>query len=120
MGLNIYFFFSSRRRHTRSDRDWSSDVCSSDLHPAQQVPQARLEGAVAVGATETSGRLEIPQGARAEAAPAAVGSRCRQLLLHRQYEVRERRLGRRELRLDPALRRAALTQMQLRYALRVR
>src|SRR5206468_3662041 len=25
------FFFSSRRRHTRSDRDWSSDVCSSDL-----------------------------------------------------------------------------------------
>src|SRR5206468_5542234 len=27
----ICFFFSSRRRHTRSDRDWSSDVCSSDL-----------------------------------------------------------------------------------------
>src|SRR2546421_8594150 len=26
-----FFFFSSRRRHTRSDRDWSSDVCSSDL-----------------------------------------------------------------------------------------
>src|SRR5438105_8437345 len=25
------FFFSSRRRHTRSIRDWSSDVCSSDL-----------------------------------------------------------------------------------------
>src|SRR3989440_6364538 len=39
-GLNVkilgscipcFFFFSSRRRHTRSDRDWSSDVCSSDL-----------------------------------------------------------------------------------------
>src|SRR5699024_1538129 len=31
-----FFFFSSRRRHTRSKRDWSSDVCSSDLptfHP---------------------------------------------------------------------------------------
>src|SRR5690349_24371192 len=27
----MYFFFSSRRRHTRSLRDWSSDVCSSDL-----------------------------------------------------------------------------------------
>src|SRR5699024_10779413 len=27
----MYFFFSSRRRHTRSKRDWSSDVCSSDL-----------------------------------------------------------------------------------------
>src|SRR5579871_682244 len=27
----VFFFFSSRRRHTRSLRDWSSDVCSSDL-----------------------------------------------------------------------------------------
>src|SRR5436190_2857535 len=27
----VYFFFSSRRRHTRSLCDWSSDVCSSDL-----------------------------------------------------------------------------------------
>src|SRR3712207_7366858 len=29
----LYFFFSSRRRHTRYWRDWSSDVCSSDLGP---------------------------------------------------------------------------------------
>src|SRR5699024_11733553 len=29
-----FFFFSSRRRHTRSKRDWSSDVCSSDLGPS--------------------------------------------------------------------------------------
>ena len=28
----MFFFFSSRRRHTRSKRDWSSDVCSSDLN----------------------------------------------------------------------------------------
>src|SRR2546422_3452162 len=28
----VFFFFSSRRRHTRCSRDWSSDVCSSDLH----------------------------------------------------------------------------------------
>src|SRR5206468_8034876 len=27
----LTFFFASRRRHTSSDRDWSSDVCSSDL-----------------------------------------------------------------------------------------
>src|SRR3989442_3845760 len=27
------FFFASRRRHTRCGRDWSSDVCSSDLEP---------------------------------------------------------------------------------------
>src|SRR6266542_4267706 len=29
--LSVFFFFSSRRRHTRCYRDWSSDVCSSDL-----------------------------------------------------------------------------------------
>src|SRR5206468_5638449 len=45
------FFYSSRRRHTRSDRDWSSDVCSSDLataHPdlrfLEQVKQIRMSG----------------------------------------------------------------------------
>src|SRR5699024_12096410 len=32
------FFFSSRRRHTRSKRDWSSDVCSSDLRPPPPKP----------------------------------------------------------------------------------
>src|SRR2546429_6554091 len=31
MLLYFFFFFSSRRRHTRCSRDWSSDVCSSDL-----------------------------------------------------------------------------------------
>src|SRR5207253_8262017 len=35
----VFFFFSSRRRHTRWPRDWSSDVCSSDLIvPHQQQP----------------------------------------------------------------------------------
>src|SRR5574340_682645 len=36
------FFFSSRRRHTRSFGDWSSDVCSSDLPPRQSG--CRVEG----------------------------------------------------------------------------
>src|SRR5690606_41070267 len=31
LDLIFFFFFSSRRRHTRFSRDWSSDVCSSDL-----------------------------------------------------------------------------------------
>src|SRR5699024_11789991 len=31
LNCSVFFFFSSRRRHTRSKRDWSSDVCSSDL-----------------------------------------------------------------------------------------
>src|SRR3989442_4338455 len=34
----LLFFFSSRRRHTRCGRDWSSDVCSSDLIPGTRVP----------------------------------------------------------------------------------
>src|SRR5690606_40097227 len=37
------FFFSSRRRHTRFSRDWSSDVCSSDL--AKQVILQRIRDA---------------------------------------------------------------------------
>src|SRR5439155_17161232 len=35
--LSSFFFFSSRRRHTRWPRDWSSDVCSSDLHQLATV-----------------------------------------------------------------------------------
>src|SRR5439155_8661540 len=38
-GLAQSFYFSSRRRHTRWPRDWSSDVCSSDLHLAANLLQ---------------------------------------------------------------------------------
>src|SRR3989442_2489811 len=41
------FFFSSRRRHTRCGRDWSSDVCSSDLNgwtPSDAVVKADSAG----------------------------------------------------------------------------
>src|SRR5699024_11396620 len=37
----LFFFFSSRRRHTRSKRDWSSDVCSSDLLTIQLLCDRR-------------------------------------------------------------------------------
>src|SRR5207247_5008116 len=37
------FFFSSRRRHTRSTRDWSSDVCSSDLHVDERQRRHSLD-----------------------------------------------------------------------------
>src|SRR5207249_4641339 len=47
------FFFSSRRRHTRSKRDWSSDVCSSDL--------AEFRGALTRGEIRAAGRA--PDGA---------------------------------------------------------
>src|SRR5690606_23206068 len=39
------FFFSSRRRHTRFSRDWSSDVCSSDLQRAPQHGERGPQGA---------------------------------------------------------------------------
>src|SRR3989475_9118557 len=38
------FFFSSRRRHTRFDCDWSSDVCSSDLHG--KITEEQLDAAI--------------------------------------------------------------------------
>src|SRR5690606_39664554 len=45
IGVLRGFFFSSRRRHTRFSRDWSSDVCSSDLSatsgPGSQTPLPR-------------------------------------------------------------------------------
>src|SRR2546429_2154942 len=42
----FFFFFSSRRRHTRCSRDWSSDVCSSDLCSRQAVRQRLVEHVV--------------------------------------------------------------------------
>src|SRR5699024_11560611 len=41
--LTRFFFFSSRRRHTRSKRDWSSDVCSSDLYATENIIPVSLE-----------------------------------------------------------------------------
>src|SRR2546430_6732071 len=53
----LLFFFSSRRRHTRFDCDWSSDVCSSDLCGA--APQRFIEGPLNRGF-----RLGIEMGGR--------------------------------------------------------
>src|SRR5699024_11810314 len=49
------FFFTSRRRHTRSKRDWSSDVCSSDLKigAVATVAMLALGGASAANAAPT-------------------------------------------------------------------
>src|SRR6266498_5758481 len=38
----FFFFFSSRRRHTRCGRDWSSDVCSSDLSLLRRAAGGRF------------------------------------------------------------------------------
>src|SRR2546426_2590595 len=61
----VFFFFSSRRRHTRLQGDWSSDVCSSDLAVVGhgEAPRggecAWLEGLTLVGKD-----VEIPAGVR--------------------------------------------------------
>src|SRR5690606_10272422 len=57
-----FFFFSSRRRHTRFSRDWSSDVCSSDLvergAPGGAADQEALGAAVAGGPGQIADALE--------------------------------------------------------------
>src|SRR5256886_16024563 len=64
----VLFFFSSRRRHTRFDCDWSSDVCSSDLrvpreeralHDLGQVDE-REDRAVEVGEVGGEGGAFLP------------------------------------------------------------
>src|SRR2546429_6103761 len=50
-----FFFFSSRRRHTRCSRDWSSDVCSSDLATKKSIYRPAIVGPV----TLTSQWLEL-------------------------------------------------------------
>src|SRR3712207_8217320 len=67
----MFFFFSSRRRHTRYWRDWSSDVCSSDLELASGTPKADLQIAAPVlrgEAHSASGRrTTAPRRMRMEA-----------------------------------------------------
>ena len=57
-GDPILFFFSSRRRHTRSDRDWSSDVCSSDLGVRTRMIQKKLKNVQELPASESEKLLE--------------------------------------------------------------
>src|SRR5690606_39352595 len=53
---SFLFFFSSRRRHTRFSRDWSSDVCSSDLLHRGPPPPIFVFGAGQKTAGEEGGR----------------------------------------------------------------
>src|SRR6266498_5661451 len=77
MFLLSFFFFSSRRRHTRCGRDWSSDVCSSDLG------RRRMAAGGAAGDPDRGGaqiptpapprpRLSLPAAAAAPAVGAIV------------------------------------------------
>src|SRR5207247_7425217 len=71
----VLFFFSSRRRHTRSTRDWSSDVCSSDL----QAPPAPVlaAGSVAMTTTEVRRSARASGSALSRSEERRVGKECR-------------------------------------------
>src|SRR3712207_7656626 len=75
----IYFFFSSRRRHTRYWRDWSSDVCSSDLRtcPTAMSPASALSLASSnTCETRPRSRTVMMWPRSAEAIPADSWPRC--------------------------------------------
>src|SRR3712207_7644270 len=88
--LFSFFFFSSRRRHTRYWRDWSSDVCSSDLAsaaprrpaPERPPPPARSSG--------PSSRVRVIAGLRPGRGKSGPRDR-RHALIHKRSE--ERRVG---------------------------
>src|SRR2546426_8025550 len=82
----VFFFFSSRRRHTRLQGDWSSDVCSSDLLTGtttvaavsgvatfpglsiNKVGSAYTLTAGAAGLTQTSAAFNVTPGAATQLA----------------------------------------------------
>src|SRR3712207_6902677 len=55
----LVFFFSSRRRHTRYWRDWSSDVCSSDLTLTIDKPEEALDEARRDAIAKARARAEL-------------------------------------------------------------
>src|SRR6266498_2291370 len=58
--MDLLFFFASRRRHTRCGRDWSSDVCSSDLKARRyKVPHADTKAFEKMLAEDTSSRFKL-------------------------------------------------------------
>src|SRR5699024_11313715 len=67
-----HFFFSSRRRHTRSKRDWSSDVCSSDLFSSPRA--RRLSVPIALSAPRRPARAACAAGSAGAPAGGPGGS----------------------------------------------
>src|SRR5439155_4848755 len=91
------FFFSSRRRHTRWPRDWSSDVCSSDLHLQEHSvgsSQAFLEDGELFGLEAQLGEVQL-QGALVEHTKHDLLAEDRRHGAHAKVDLRseERRVG---------------------------
>src|SRR3989442_7081499 len=75
--LSIFFFFSSRRRHTRCGRDWSSDVCSSDLANREAVGLQNTHLQEMLGGVEVIRALGSEATFIARSEERRVGKECR-------------------------------------------
>src|SRR5699024_11491550 len=76
----FFFFFSSRRRHTRSKRDWSSDVCSSDLDIRLSLDCGGLDELVVQADRRYLSRIGLhllSNAVRARSEERRVGKECR-------------------------------------------
>src|SRR5256885_13170790 len=82
----LLFFFSSRRRHTRLQGDWSSDVCSSDLNVKRPMVRiqfrsiagyALLAGALALSPAQPVAAQGVPSAAQGRSEERRVGKECR-------------------------------------------
>src|SRR5699024_11787799 len=90
-----FFFFSSRRRHTRSKRDWSSDVCSSDLggEHLRILGEAAIEiGQLLVGELRRIESLQGPPFVEQGGVRAGDGL-CQPFDDGREFRSEERRVG---------------------------
>src|SRR2546429_877691 len=88
---SVSFFFSSRRRHTRCSRDWSSDVCSSDLLAAYHPEQAQIGNSVLV--RNVGDPLAIGRPAWIEMIPIAMRELVGFAAIHGKNRSEERRVG---------------------------
>src|SRR5699024_11680810 len=91
-----FFFFSSRRRHTRSKRDWSSDVCSSDLGATigSDVPFCvHGETAIASGRGEIVEKLPSAPSCWIVLAKPDIGVSTKNIFKRYIHRSEERRVG---------------------------
>src|SRR5690348_17729125 len=89
--LLSYFFFSSRRRHTRWTGDWSSDVCSSDL--ASRLHRSGRSPSAADSSRTLSSRLASFRAARSRTAALGRTERTNQGCCRTSARSEERRVG---------------------------
>src|SRR3712207_7844211 len=86
VSFSFIFFFSSRRRHTRYWRDWSSDVCSSDLNVTELGGTADPTTRVSISANLDAATVVSTQEATYNATAAATS-------MARFNRSEERRVG---------------------------